>query len=316
MDQNQNQSEKMDDLKVENPELKEKMDDLKEENPKKEEMTEPVAYKIFKTILSPIYKLWYNPTIIGKENIPKKGRMIVVGNHIHIMDQCNVIVSTKRVLHYMAKKEYFDPQYKEGHHGWFFRSAGCIPVDRSKKDEEATHSAIEVLEHDEALGLFPEGTRNGLKEERARELYETYLKEEPISFEDFYKKAKKNRTSFVNYLEELMKNEFITKDEFIDNIWTADEFLEMLVKEKRLTKEEYFNHIFLPFKFGAVSMAKKTDSLIVPFVITGDYKFRSKNLVIRIGKPIEPMEDLEEANRNLEETMREMVKENYRMNEK
>ena len=273
------------------------------------------AYKIFRTILGPIYKFWYNPTIIGKENIPKEGRFIIVGNHVHIMDQCNVIAATKRVLHYMAKKEYFDPQYKEGHHGWFFRSAGCIPVDRTKKDEEATHSAIEVLEENHALGLFPEGTRNGLKEARAKELYDEYI-EDDISFEDFYKKAKKNKTSFVNYLEELMNKEVITKDEFVDNIWSANEFIEMLVKEKRITRDEYFDHIFLPFKFGAVSMAKKTDSVIVPFVITGDYKFRSKNLTIRIGKPLEPMEDLEKANERLEETMRSMVKENYKMNGK
>ncbi len=277
-----------------------------------EEKTEKATgYKIFRTILGPIYKLWYNPTIIGKENIPKTGRFIIVGNHVHIMDQCNVIMPTKRVIHYMAKKEYFDPQYKEGHHGWFFRSAGCIPVDRTIKDEEAVNSAIEVLEHDHALGLFPEGTRNGLKEERARELYDEYLQEENISFEEFYKKAKKNKTSFTNYLEELMQKEFITRDEFIDNVGNANEFLEMLLKEKRITREEYFAHIFLPFKFGAVSMANKTNSPIVPFVITGDYKFRSKNLVIRIGKPIEAMEDLAQANEFLEETMRQMYIENY-----
>ena len=41
----------------------------------------------------------------------------------------------------------------------------------------------------------------------------------------------------------------------------------------------------LPFKYGCVSMAKKTDAYIVPFAVTGTYKFRSKNLVYRIGKP-------------------------------
>lgn len=260
-----------------------------------------IAYKLFKTILGPIYKLWYNPKIEGEENIPKTGRFIIVGNHVHIMDQCNVIIKTKRCLHYMAKKEYFDGKFE-----WFFRSVGCIPVDRSKKDEEATHSALEVLEHDEAIGLFPEGTRNGLKDERIKELYDTYI--ENVDYKDFYKKAKKNKTSQVNYLEELMKNNFITKDEFIDNICTADEFLNILLDEKRITKEEYYRNIFLPFKFGAVSMAKKTNSMLVPFVITGDYKFRSKNLKIVIGKPIEPMEDLEKANDHLKEVMTEMYK--------
>ena len=274
------------------------------------------AYKVFRTILKPIYLFWYHPTIIGKENIPKDGRFILVGNHVHIMDQCNPIAVTKRVIHYMAKKEYFDPQYKEGHCGWFFRSAGCIPVDRTKKDEDAKEAALEVLELDQALGLFPEGTRNGLKESRAKEIYDEYFGEEAISFEEFYKQAKKNKTSFVNYLEELMKNDYITKDEFIDNVANANEYMEMLVKEKKITKEEYFNHIFLPFKFGAVSMSKKTNSPIVPFVITGDYKFRSKNLVVRIGEPLDPEEDLEKANKVLEETMRDMVKENYKMNGK
>ena len=268
---------------------------------KKEKAT---AYKIFKFILGPIYKFWYRPTIIGKENIPKDGRMIIVGNHIHIMDQCNVVMSTKRVLHYMAKKEYFDPKYKEGHHGWFFRSSGCIPVDRSKKDEEAMESALEVLNHDWALGLFPEGTRNGLKEEKAKEYFDKYIKEG--DFQDFYK------TSQIYYLEELLNNKKITKKDFINNIYNIDNYLKKLVSTKVITEDDYYEHIYLPFKFGAVSMAKKTNSVIVPFVITGDYKFRSKNLKVRIGKPIKAIDDLEKANNKLRKTMIDLYKENLK----
>ena len=132
----------------------------------KDKMT---GYKILKTILSPIYKLWYNPKIKGKENIPTEGPIILAGNHIHIMDQCNIIISTKRPIYYMAKKEYFDKQYKEGKFSWFFRMAGCIPVDRTTKDEEAKSSAIQVLNSNNALGIFPEGTRNALKEDRIKE---------------------------------------------------------------------------------------------------------------------------------------------------
>ncbi len=42
----------------------------------------------------------------------------------------------------------------------------------------------------------------------------------------------------------------------------------------------------LPFKIGAVKMASDTNSKIVPFKITGDYKFFSKNLCIRFIEPI------------------------------
>lgn len=270
-----------------------------------------ICYKIFRSILGPIYKLWYNPKIEGKENIPKDGRFIIVGNHIHIMDQCNVVVSTKRTLFYMAKKEYFDNKKV----AWFFISAGCIPVDRSKKDDAATSSALEVLNNDGAIGLFPEGTRNGMKEERAKELFETYI-DDGTTFKEFYKKIKKNKTSQVNFLEELKDIGAISTEEFVDNIYNADEFLNILIHEKRVTKTEYFDHILLPLKFGAVSMAKKTSSPIVPFVITGDYKFRSKNLRVKIGPPIDSIDDLELANKHLDETMKEMIKDNYEKNGK
>ena len=272
-------------------------------------------YKFGRGFLGLIYKLWYRPTIIGKENIPTEGSFLIVGNHIHIMDQCNVIIATKRCIHYMAKKEYFDPKYKEGKFPWFFRGAGCIPVDRSKKDEEAMHAALDVLEKGEVLGLFPEGTRNGLKEERAKEIYEEYV-DKNISFEDFYKKAKKNKTTHINYLEELMKDKTISRDEFLDNLTTADDLLQDLILNGRITKEDYYEHSFLPLKFGAVSMAKKTSSPIVPYIITGHYKFRSKDLKILIGKPLDPQDDLEKANYALRETFKKLLKESLENNEK
>lgn len=41
----------------------------------------------------------------------------------------------------------------------------------------------------------------------------------------------------------------------------------------------------LPFKKGAVYFARNTNSLIVPFVITGEYKMFRKSLTIKIGNP-------------------------------
>ena len=185
------------------------------------------SYRFFKPILGLIYRIYYNPKIIGKENIPKEGPIIVAGNHKHVMDQCGPILATKRPIHYMAKREYFD-----GKHAWFFKMMGCISVDRSIHDEHAKEEAMNVLYDGKALGIFPEGTRNKTKE------------------------------------------------------------------------------FLLPFKFGCVSMAKKTDAYIVPFSVTGDYKFRSKNLVYRIGKPFKVGDmDLEKANKELEKIIGNLMKE-------
>ena len=113
------------------------------------------SYKIFKPILGLIFKLYYHPVIIGKENIPHDGPIIVAGNHIHVMDQCGPILASKRPIHYMAKKEYFDGKF-----AWFFKMMGCISVNRAIHDEEAKMKAMNVLADGKALGIFPEGTRN------------------------------------------------------------------------------------------------------------------------------------------------------------
>ena len=267
------------------------------------------VYKIFRTVLGPIYKFWYRPTIIGKENIPEEGPVVIVGNHVHIMDQCNVIIATKRTIRYMAKKEYFDPQYNEGHHAWFFRSAGCIPVDRKIHDDSAKEAAIEVLKNKEILGLFPEGTRNGLKEERAKEIYKDYI-DEKEDFDAFYKRVKKCKTSQIDYLIELFKDKKIKREDLLNNIDRVDDYLKELIDKKVISEDDYYEHIYLPFKFGAVSMAHKTNAKIVPFVITGDYKFRTKNLKVEIGKPMTVSADLEKSNNKLRKTMIDMYKKN------
>lgn len=194
----------------------------------------PVLYRVGKFLFTPLFKFYFNPTIIGAENIPEEGSILIVGDHINFFDQFNAIISTKRFITYMAKKEYFDDKKV----AWFFKATGCIPVNRSIHDENAKKRAMEVLESGNALGLFPEGTRN-----------------------------------------------------------KTDAFL-------------------LPFKFGAVSMAKKSDAYLVPFGITGEYKFRSKNLMVRFGKPFKVGDmSLEEANDKLYKTVEKLMKQNLKETE-
>lgn len=265
------------------------------------------GFRFLKAVLGSIFKLYYNPKFIGGENIPKEGSILIVGNHVHIMDQCLPILMTKRPVHYMAKKEYFDDKKV----AWFFKMAGCIPVDRSVKDSNATNKALEVLNDGYALGLFPEGTRNGLKKEKIKELYEI-CKDKYEDYDVFFNMVKKQKTSHVLYLEELVENNVIEKEAFINNVCRANDYLLELVDKKVIKKKELDDKILLPFKFGAVSMAKKTDSYLVPFGITGEYKFRSKNLVVKIGKPFKVDGDLEEANKRLRKEVIDLMQESLR----
>lgn len=81
-------------------------------------------------------------------------------------------------------------------------------------------------------------------------------------------------------------------------------------------KRNYTDELLLPFKYGAVSMAKKTSCIIVPYSITGDYKLFSKNLKIVFGKPIDVSNiDIETANEKLFNSIKKLLKENMDKNE-
>lgn len=265
-----------------------------------------IGFRIFRSILGPIFKLYYSPKIENAEVIPTEGPIIVCGHHKHLYDQCLPIVSTKRTINYMAKKEYFDNKKV----AWFFRAAGCIPVDRSKKDNDAKQAAIEVLNNGGAIGIFPEGTRNALKDEKIKELYELLKLEEKIKYKKFRKKFKyaNPKTSQIELLKELYKNKKVKLDEFREYVYNPNELLLKLKKKKVITKKEYEASILLPLKFGTVSMAQKTNATIVPFGLVGDYHFRSKTLKCKFGKPFKVGDmDLEEANNKLFEEMKNLM---------
>ena len=181
------------------------------------------GFRIFRSILMPIFKLYYNPKIENAEVVPTDGPIIVCGHHKHLYDQCLPIAATKRTINYMAKKEYFDNKKV----AWFFKAAGCIPVDRSKKDNDAKQAAIEVLNNGGAIGIFPEGTRNALKDEKIEELYKLLKLEDKISYKKFRKKIKhaNPKTSQIELLKELYKNKKIKLDEFREYAYNPNELL-------------------------------------------------------------------------------------------
>lgn len=67
--------------------------------------------------------------------------------------------------------------------------------------------------------------------------------------------------------------------------------------------------IIMPFKYGAVKMAKETDSYIVPFAITGKYKLFKKSVIVKFGKPYKLKDELEIENKKLENKVIKLLKE-------
>ena len=116
-------------------------------------------YIIIRPLLLLVAKIVFNPKIIGKENIPKKEGCVIACNHIHAIDPAILIYSTRRIVHFIAKKELFKGLMK-----YFYLSFGTIPVDRDKKNPLSLALAEEFLRNNEVIGIFPEGTRNKERE--------------------------------------------------------------------------------------------------------------------------------------------------------
>lgn len=265
-----------------------------------------LGYQIGRVFGTPYFKKHYNLKIINKEFIPKEGPILLCGNHLHVLDQFPVIASTSRTSHWMAKKEYFD-----GKLGPLFKMTGAISVDRFGDAKKAEIEAIDYLNQGSAVGLFPEGTRNGLKEEKLQELYELYSSD--ISYDDFKKLMPKNTlASQINLLDKLYKEEKITRNEYKSYILSAKNAVHELCEMEIITPSECEDSILLPFKYGAVSMASKTNAKIVPFGVTGHYVKNSNDLTVSFAKPLDVnnYNSLEEANLALRENVKSLVKQN------
>lgn len=67
------------------------------------------------------------------------------------------------------------------------------------------------------------------------------------------------------------------------------------------------NNIIMPFKYGAVKMASEANAYIVPFSITGEYKFFGK-LKITFGEAYKISKDLEKENAILMNKVTSLIK--------
>lgn len=67
------------------------------------------------------------------------------------------------------------------------------------------------------------------------------------------------------------------------------------------------NDIIMPFKYGAVKMASETNAYIVPFSITGEYKFFGR-LKITFGEAYKIGADLEQENKILMNKVIDLIK--------
>ncbi|MFF2752672.1 lysophospholipid acyltransferase family protein [Psychrobacillus sp. NPDC058041] len=113
-------------------------------------------YSFGKTVLYVALKPIYRFEVIGAENFPKDGGILLCSNHIEALDPPVVGINAPRPVNFMAKEELFRiPILKS-----ILPGVNAFPVKRGMSDRDALRRAIKLLKDGEVVGLFPEGTRS------------------------------------------------------------------------------------------------------------------------------------------------------------
>jgi 1-acyl-sn-glycerol-3-phosphate acyltransferase len=101
----------------------------------------------------------------GLENVPRRGPVLVLGNHIATVDPPLTGALIRRLdVYYMAKSESFKPRV-----AWLFRAYHAFPVVRHSPDRTALKHALRLLAEGHVLLVYPEGSRS--EDARLRRAY-------------------------------------------------------------------------------------------------------------------------------------------------
>lgn len=112
----------------------------------------PLGRAIANGVLFPLYQF----KVIGKENFPMEGGVLLCTNHIHNFDPEVVGITAPRPVHFMAKEELFSVPIL----GKILPHINAFPVKRGMSDRGALRNGLAILKEEKVLGLFPEGTRS------------------------------------------------------------------------------------------------------------------------------------------------------------
>lgn len=122
-----------------------------------------MLYEVLHRAVPPLARAVWRPEVIGLENVPSEGPVILASNHLSFVDSVVIPVLVPRRVVFLAKSDYFDGPGLKGRltKAWF-EGLGMLPVDRddTKAALDSLQTALEVLERGDAFGIYPEGTRS------------------------------------------------------------------------------------------------------------------------------------------------------------
>jgi len=118
-----------------------------------------LSQKIFLAICRPLLNILFSWKAEGRENVPLTGPLILVANHVHVLDPIFLAFSLPRWITFVAKEELFRSPFLR----FWLRWAGSVSIRREgtvREKQKILKSARDALERGLILGMFPEGGRS------------------------------------------------------------------------------------------------------------------------------------------------------------
>ena len=106
-----------------------------------------------------MFNIFLNWRVTGQEHVPLDGPLVVVCNHVHLVDPLLLISAFPRWITYMAKEELFHYPVI----GAILRWSEVFPVARGgaiEQKRDVMRKSEALLREGHALALFPEGKRD------------------------------------------------------------------------------------------------------------------------------------------------------------
>ena len=101
-------------------------------------------------------KIFFKYEVIGSENIPDEGNLIIAANHKSNLDAIFLAAAIEnRQVAAIAKKELFEIKPL----AYILKKLNVIPINREKPDISTIKSILKAIKDGYVLGIFPEGTR-------------------------------------------------------------------------------------------------------------------------------------------------------------
>lgn len=192
-------------------------------------------YKFVISTFKLFSKIFFKYEVIGANNIPNEGNLIVASNHKSNLDPIFIAASIEnRTVAAVGKKELFN--FKPL--AYILTKLNVIPINRDNPDISTIKNILKSIKNGYVLGIFPEGTRikeSGFGEAKAGlsmfaikgkamvvpisiiSNYKLFNKvtiyiDKPISFEDYYREklnTKDYERLSQNVLEVIKENYYI-----------------------------------------------------------------------------------------------------------